>query len=321
MLLSIIIPVYNVEKYLRKCLVSCYDQDIDLNEYEVIAVNDGSPDNSHIILEEYLGRYPNFKVINQKNQGLSTARNNGLEVAKGKYVWFVDSDDAITPDCLGGICKDLESGPDLLQIQFEYIFENGESIEAPKVYWNGTLSGKELTAEGGVPEPAQFTIYKRKFLQENNLRFTPGIYHEDCDFKYRCVWFAKVCRSHPKTVYSYLQRSEGSISKNFKLKNAEDYLFVVRGIIGFIKEYGINSEAKSALCERIGIYINMIFKGASQLPESDRTKILSLIKKNTEIWSFMRKSPKLNHKLEAISLFINLNIVGSFIIKLYGAKG
>lgn len=317
MFLSIIIPVYNVEKYLRKCLDSCVNQNITQDEYEIIAVNDGSPDNSLVILEEYASQYSNIKIINQRNQGLSIARNQGLDIARGKYVWFVDSDDAITPNCLGAICKDLESGPDILQVQFEYTFENGESKEAPMTYWNGALSGKELTAEGGVPEPAQFTIYRREFLQENNLRFTPGIYHEDCDFKYRCVWFAKVCRSHPKKVYSYLQRSEGSISKNFKLKNAEDYLFVVIKLIDFINENQIIGKAKAALCEKIGIYMNMILKGVSTLSEHEQKKVLEMIKAHPDTVLYMGKSSSLKHRFESAVFRMNPEIFYDMMVKLY----
>ena len=95
MILSIIIPVYNVEKYVEKCIRSCENQDIPKENYEVIVVNDGSPDGSLAIVERLANEFSNIKVINQENKGLSMARNTGLEAAKGEYVWFVDSDDWI----------------------------------------------------------------------------------------------------------------------------------------------------------------------------------------------------------------------------------
>lgn len=101
MKLSIIIPIYNVEKYLRVCLDSCLKQDVPKSSYEIITVNDGSPDSCDKIIEEYYTKFPNIRVITQKNSGLSVARNNGLNIARGEYVWFVDSDDYITTNCLG----------------------------------------------------------------------------------------------------------------------------------------------------------------------------------------------------------------------------
>ena len=91
--LSIIIPVYNTSRYLRKCLDSIVCQNIDNNLYEVIVVNDGSPDEAQDIIDEYINKYPHLLAIKQQNQGLSVARNNGLKAATGLYVWFVDSDD------------------------------------------------------------------------------------------------------------------------------------------------------------------------------------------------------------------------------------
>lgn len=100
MVFSIIIPVYNVERYLRQCLDSCLDQDIPKSEYEIIIVNDGSPDNSQVIINEYALLYDNICVINKSNGGLSTARNAGLSIAKGNFIWFVDSDDSIVSNSL-----------------------------------------------------------------------------------------------------------------------------------------------------------------------------------------------------------------------------
>ena len=91
--LSIIIPVYNTEEYLPRCLNSCLEQDLLANEYEIIAINDGSSDNSLQILNAYALKYPNIRVINQENRGLGATRNRGLNLAIGEYIWFVDSDD------------------------------------------------------------------------------------------------------------------------------------------------------------------------------------------------------------------------------------
>ena len=100
MKLSIIIPVYNVEQYLKTCLDSVLHQNIAISEYEVIVVNDSSPDGSLAIAEEYARKNSNIKIVTRPNGGLSAARNTGLEHALGEYVWFVDSDDWIEENCL-----------------------------------------------------------------------------------------------------------------------------------------------------------------------------------------------------------------------------
>src|SRR5690554_3713943 len=101
--ISLIIPVYNVEKYLEKCLNSCMNQDISEEEYEIIIVNDGTKDSSLSIALKFEQKYKNIKVYSQENQGLSAARNKGLSLAKGEYVWFIDSDDWIKENCLKSI--------------------------------------------------------------------------------------------------------------------------------------------------------------------------------------------------------------------------
>ena len=111
--LSIIIPVYNTSRYLRKCLDSIVCQNIDNNLYEVIVVNDGSPDEAQDIIDEYINKYPHLLAIKQQNQGLSVARNNGLKAATGLYVWFVDSDDWLFDGSLLLLLKNLESSYDL----------------------------------------------------------------------------------------------------------------------------------------------------------------------------------------------------------------
>ena len=102
-LLSIVVPVYNVDRYLDECMESLVTQDIDSSEYEVICVNDGSTDNSGNILDKYAKRYCNVIVINKSNGGVSTARNMGIDNAQGKYIWFIDSDDFILKNSLSSM--------------------------------------------------------------------------------------------------------------------------------------------------------------------------------------------------------------------------
>ena len=106
MKLSIIVPLYNVEKYIEKCILSLVNQ--DFRDYEIIVVNDGSPDESANIVNELKIKYPNVLLFHKENGGLSSARNFGLEKAKGEYVWFVDSDDWIEPDIISLLYKHVK---------------------------------------------------------------------------------------------------------------------------------------------------------------------------------------------------------------------
>lgn len=120
--LSIIIPFYNVEQYIAQCLDSVFDQDIPLDEYEVICVNDGSPDHSRDIVLDYMKRYPNLRLIeHEHNKKLGAARNTGRKAARGKYIWNVDSDDMIVPNCLGAMLNACEAG-DLEVLEFGTVF-------------------------------------------------------------------------------------------------------------------------------------------------------------------------------------------------------
>ena len=119
MQLSIIVPVYNVADYLAKCLDSLLAQDLPQNEYEIIVVNDGSTDNSGEIAQQYADKYANITLINQGNQGLSGARNTGIKCAKGDYIQFVDSDDYLEENVLGGLLKQVEKD-NLDVLRFKY---------------------------------------------------------------------------------------------------------------------------------------------------------------------------------------------------------
>ena len=144
MKLSIVVPIYNVEKYIKRCAESLVKQDIAKNEYEVIFVNDGTKDKSVDVLTHSidLNENPNFHIYNKENGGLSSARNFGLNIAKGDYVWFVDSDDWIEPNCLSKIQEKLSMiNPDILYIYADE-YEGNKVYKRGKFNDFGVVSGK-----------------------------------------------------------------------------------------------------------------------------------------------------------------------------------
>ena len=119
---SFIIPIYNAEKHIANCLDSLLNQDIDQAEYEILCINDGSTDASLEILQNYAATYNNIVIINKSNEGVAIARNTGLNLAQGDYIWFIDADDWLTRDCLGTIkLQILKNVPSVVKIQFDWI--------------------------------------------------------------------------------------------------------------------------------------------------------------------------------------------------------
>lgn len=127
--LSIIVPIYGVEQYLRKCVDSLLAQDLPLSEYEIILVDDESPDTCPQICDEYAAAHENIRVIHRENGGLSAARNSGIEIAQGDYLMFVDSDDYIEPNVLSGLMAQVErDNLDVLRYRLQYVRINKEGV-------------------------------------------------------------------------------------------------------------------------------------------------------------------------------------------------
>ena len=209
--ISIIIPVYNVEKYLRKCLDSLLKQDLPMDEYEIICVNDGSPDNSKSILEEYQQKYSNIVVLHQRNQGVSVARNSGLEVAKGDYVFFVDSDDWLHPNVLKSLWETLiKDDLDLLYPRVEYVDETDAKTGEFVMDSNAieVLDGFHHQRRGFI-----VSLYKRSFLEQHNIRLIEGIpIAEDALFNIFVHAFAQRCSYTAVPIYNYLIRSDSAVN-------------------------------------------------------------------------------------------------------------
>ena len=229
MKLSIIVPVYNVEAYLPQCLESCLHQNIESSEYEIIIVNDGSPDNSSIIISEYCKEYSNIVVIDKKNGGLSSARNAGLKIAKGDYVWFVDSDDWIEDNCLSDIISLVEKHVDV--VAFNTFIHKSEKIS--KVMRN--LSS-QVEYEGGSVfnksfiypySGAQFFLFNRNFLISKGLNFKEGIYYEDLLFTSEVLSVAKTCVAHYTPCYHYRLRENSITTSSLSDKKIIDMFSVM----------------------------------------------------------------------------------------------
>ena len=240
MKLSIIVPIYNVAPYLRKCVDSLLAQDI--SDYEIILVDDGSTDDSGAIADEIvreamgnrqwaidentnsqspIANRPTLCVIHQENAGLSAARNSGIAVAQGDYILFVDSDDYLQPNVLGALMEQVErDNLDVLRFRYQNVRESGEAFSPYKDMTNyNDYSSTPIDGLTFLNERMGTQCYAWQFILRVDLArqelFTPGIYFEDTDWTPRTLLCAKQVASTNLVVYNYFWR-EGSITLSQK---------------------------------------------------------------------------------------------------------
>ena len=253
--LSIIVPIYNVEQYLRKCVDNLLQQDYD--NYEIILVDDGSPDGCPQMCDNYAAEHHNIRVVHRENGGLSAARNSGIEVAKGEYIMFVDSDDYIEPNVLGKLMEQVEREK-LDVLHFDY--QNVRLVKDEGV--NGLMCERKyevfqpykfphpvekrtdvVSGEHYLNERMGYGCYAWQFVinREVTGAFTPGIHFEDTEWLPRMMLAAKRVNSTTRKVYNYFWR-EGSITltqgdiKKVR-RNVEDAFTVIEHYNGYIAHY------------------------------------------------------------------------------------
>ena len=236
---SVIIPVYGVEKYIRQCLESVINQ--TLKDIEIIVVNDGTKDNSMKIVEEYLYD-KRIKIINKENGGLSSARNAGLKIAKGKYIAFIDSDDWVDSNMLKELfeCNMIEGENEWDIISSEMmLYDNNTSKTKKRIIENDNiLQGKGSLLYKLCGMEVCNKIYKRDFLIKNSLEFKEGIIHEDNLFTIKAFFIANKVKYINKYHYFYRLKRENSILNTLVLeKRKESFETILKEIAEFEKEF------------------------------------------------------------------------------------
>lgn len=302
--LSIIIPVYNVERYLSDCLTSVVNQDIPSDEYEIIVINDGSPDNSLVIAEDYSKQYCNIRIISQENQGLSVARNVGLSLAQGDYIWFVDSDDWIEENCLKEISDILNKNKlDALRIKsVRYI--NGElKYRKYNLRYGVIITGKEHFTTCDFNCCACYTIYKRDFLIQNNLEFMPHIYHEDVEFSPRAYYLLNRMMSIDKDVY-FNRSTPNSIVNSTNIKRSLDLIDATVSIYNFTNII-LENRVREAYYNYIsGAGVNAAFGNALKLDSHEWPLLIEKVKNNKTAIKVLLRASRMGYKLEGIILWL-----------------
>ena len=305
---SVIVPIYNVEKYLKKCLDSLVNQTLD--DIEIILVNDGSKDNSKQIAEKFANDYPNKIIyLEKENGGLSSARNYGLKHAKGDYISFVDSDDYVSKNLYKNLLEYMDNDYDMVKFKIIKVdINNNTFIEnsSPK-FENKT--GEEafniLYKEDVMTETAWAYLYKRTFWQENNFEFMKGMYHEDFGLIPLVLLKAKKVASTDVIGYYYVQ-SDNSITRNAniekKRKMSMDLLTFYDNMVEKVKNFGLSKKS----IENLKLYYtNCILLEINNISDSnDVDKYIEEIKKRKMIKNI--KIRNLKQLIKRVLLSINI---------------
>ncbi len=294
MFLSIIIPVYNAEKYLAECIESCLSQDFDKQQYEVICVDDGSFDKSRDVVRKYqTAGYP-IQLIEQNHGGVSRARNTGIASAKGDYIWFVDADDYIQDGSFSKLLSYAEHG-EYDYISFShYEFEEHLSEMEWRQKQNHSLLPNTTPAGWNIWE----SLYKREFILAHNIRFRPGIsYGEDGLFGFEFSYYSPV-RCYIEEVLYFYRRNNASATRvsteESKLARQKSSYLIAK----IMTEYAIQAKTdtiNSSNEERTAVLMPMVRRitiPAAELPKQQRSEIIQKLKSAGLFPLFLYRKPK-----------------------------
>ena len=268
--ISVIIPVYNVEKYLEECLNSVVNQ--TLKEIEIICVNDGSTDSSTEIIDRYANKYKNIKVINQKNAGLSAARNSGYKMSKGKYIYFLDSDDYLKDlNVLSIILKECEKEElDIALFGACVSSENDNfgteyNIDYSKYLGSNVMSGRDifntLIENNCYIHTVWLRVFKREFLESLNISFYEGIIYEDILYSVICDISAKRVKYIGELFYTYRIRKNSIMTRGISEKSIDGYYISGKKLYEFLGELFLNVKDKRTI-ENLKVFIKHTYKKA-----------------------------------------------------------
>lgn len=292
-MISIIIPVYNVASYLPKCIDSVLTQ--SCTDFEAIFVNDGSTDDSLSILEEYSSLDLRIKVVSQENGGLSAARNTGLNLAQGDYVFFLDSDDWIEQNALEILASSID-GQDMICFNGRrYIEDTGEFEKADDLTAETNISGWEYYNKYSL-QPRNFAfvcvvlrLYSREFLLKNNLKFAEGIYHEDNRFTPLACFYAQKVSVINDVLYNYRVRPS-SITTTVSVKRQKDLILTAN----FLSKFFVSKQ----IPDKNVIYRALTHHYQSAFLKSDRNTDRELVKLvDWKLYKTVART-KLRHRLQ-----------------------
>lgn len=276
---SFIVPVYNTEKFLKKCLDSLVNQ--TYKDFEIIVVNDGSTDKSSNIISKYQKKYKNVIVIDKENEGLSMARNRGVQKSSGKYIIFVDSDDYVSNKLLEEVDKKIDDS-DILR--FQIATEDEEYTKINEYHEEGfeSMCGydafKYLSSYHFV-EPAWCYVIRRDYYIENKFSFKKDVYHEDFGLIPHVIYKSRKVKSIDFIGYYYIQRN-GSIMNNNDYKKTVKKAFDMLEQYKTMRLFAKNINRKNNLDDYFLSYIsNSVIVKARELKKDEKKVYINELKK------------------------------------------
>lgn len=236
-LVSIVVPCYNVEKYVEQCLNSVISQ--DYKNWECILINDGSIDKTLDLILGFEKHDSRFKVLTQENAGLSATRNKGMDNAKGDFIFFLDSDDILRQDAIRVLVSAADNCDIITGVIVTANIKNDDivkisQLQHPKegniVFKNENYEVLTRTMESGLAPVAQNRLYRRNFLIENNLKFKIGVLHEDELWFFETMLKARNVKFINSETYFYRTDNEDSITKKLGDRNLESYIEILNEV-------------------------------------------------------------------------------------------
>lgn len=294
--ISIIIPVYNVEQYIGRCLDSCVNQKgVTYNDYEIVVVNDGTPDNSMAIVRRYEAKYPNIVVVEQENKRSGGARNTGIKNAKGDYIQFLDSDDRLSLDDVKTILDIAETAkPDMISIAAKNDYDGRIRNRLP----SDIHSGKELLSRGLNPHCSCFFCISRDFLQRHDLYFVEHIYHEDSEFTPRALYFADKLAVCDDALYYVNDEPHTSITRSTNIKKCFDNITVGESLKAFAEKEVAEDDIRRVFYQTSALVVNNALRHSRYFDKAKRHEVDNFLNERKSLLSVFWKSGKAMHRVE-----------------------
>ena len=335
--LSIIVPVYNVEKYIRPCIESIFKQGLDDADFEVIIVNDGTPDRSMEMIADIIQQHNNITVINQENQGVSIARNNGIQNARGNYILFIDSDDLLIDNTLPYLLdKAISSKADIIVADFAEKDDNGITTFLQQSFHqkNGNIEEVKGTYLLSQPLFHGFScvwrhLYKKDFLIRNKLSFTPHIYFEDTAFTYQCYAKADQCLIVNWIFIIYRVGHQSIMNSNFTKKKAIDNCVIINKIWELSKDEGLESNIRLKIRDDVFSFFSVLFNlvtSCDGIKRSEKMEVLQYLKHLVPDLSFKNGLKQktvsfLYHRMPSVYLTLRIFYVNHLQRNIWAIKG
>ena len=333
---SVIVPIYNVEKYLERCLESLVNQ--SLQEIEILLIDDGSTDNSPLICDKYAKQDQRIKVVHKQNQGLGMARNTGLELASGEYVVFIDSDDFIEKNAYQEMYDMIkeENAEILITNYYEYVTNTCEKKEMRTVREARIIEGEEIKKlacqmvgfspfeknEDDIGMSVWKNMYFRKFIEENQIKFYSEREYvsEDAIFQLMAIPKMKKVRLSTNCYYYYCQNDNQSLSTTFRESKFEEYKKL------YLKEYELLKT--NGIVETGKYYIATTFLGnirahikqlsLSQYSKKRKKELVEKIEKDAMVQTVLKWYPYNRTSMKQWLFSIALKNNWTWVVLLFG---